>query len=80
MDAVRKSIVTKLMDIFMIDETEIDSKRSVFDLGVDSFIVVELRNLLALKAGAKVSIFDILSSASLNALAGNITLKSSFVD
>lgn len=79
-DAVRNSIVAKLMDIFMIDEAEIDPKRSVSDLGVDSLVAVELRNLLALRAGAKVSIFDIMSSASLNALAENITTKSSFVD
>lgn len=79
-DAVRKSIVAKLMDIFMIDEAEIDPKRSVSDLGVDSLVAVELRNLLALRAGAKVSIFDIISSTSLNALAENITTKSSFVD
>lgn len=79
-DAVRESIVAKLMDIFMIDEPEIDPKRSVSDLGVDSLVAVELRNLLALRAGAKVSIFDIMSSASLNALAENITMKSSCVD
>ncbi|KAL2273075.1 hypothetical protein FJTKL_05595 [Diaporthe vaccinii] len=79
-DAVRKSIVTKLMDIFMIDEAEVDPKKSVSDLGVDLLVAVELRNLLALRAGAKVSIFDIMSSASLNALAENITTKSSFVD
>lgn len=79
-DAVRKSIVAKLMDIFMVDEAEIDPRRSVSDLGVDSLVAVELRNLLALRAGAKASIFDIMSSASLNALAENITTKSSFVD
>lgn len=79
-DAVRKSIVAKLMDTFMLDETEIDLKRSVSDSGVDSLVAVELRNLLALRAGAKVSIFDIMSSASLNALAENITVKSSFVE
>lgn len=79
-DAVRKSIVAKLMDIFMIDEADIDPKKSVSDLGVDSLVAPELRDLLALRAGAKISIFDITSSASLDALAENVTTKSSFVD
>jgi hypothetical protein len=73
-------IAKKLMDIFMIPEDEVVPTRSPADFGIDSLVAVELRNMLALKAGAELSIFDIMQSPSLTALATTVAGKSSHID
>jgi hypothetical protein len=79
-EAVLRGITTKLMDIFMIAEAEVDHSRSFSAYGVDSLVAVELRNMLALRTGAEVSIFDIMQSPSISALAFTIALKSTHID
>lgn len=79
-DAVVRAITKKLMNIFMISEAEIAPSNSLNEYGVDSLVAVELRNMLALKAGAEVSIFDIMQSASIAGLAGVVVAKSSFLE
>lgn len=76
-DAVVQALSEKLKEIFMI--SEIVPTDSLADHGVDSLVAVELRNMLALKAGAAVSIFDIMSSSSIIDLATTVTSKSSFI-
>lgn len=70
----------KLVDIFMIAEDEVVPSKSLAEFGVDSLVAVELRNMLALKAGAELSIFDIMQSVSLTALAATVAAKSSHLD
>lgn len=77
---VAQTLVRKLSEIFMLDASEIALSSSIVDIGVDSLVAVELRNLLAMRAGAEVSIFDIMQSASLSALAEKVATKSSFID
>lgn len=79
-EAVCKGIINKLMDIFMISEAEVDASRSLSAYGVDSLVAVELRNMLALKVGAEVSIFDLIQSPSITALASTIAAKSSHIN
>lgn len=79
-DAVVGAIATKLVDIFMLAEDEVVPSRSPAEFGVDSLVAVELRNMLALKAGAELSIFDIMQSPSITALARTVAVKSSHVD
>ncbi|KAF2800561.1 ketoacyl-synt-domain-containing protein [Melanomma pulvis-pyrius CBS 109.77] len=69
-------ITAKIMDIFMIPEDEVFPNKPMADFGVDSLTAVELRNALATKASAEVSIFDIMQSPSLIALATSIATKS----
>lgn len=76
---VLDSVIAKLADIFMVVASEIDPAGSVADTGVDSLVAVELRNLLALRAGAEISIFAIMQSKSINALAETVVAKSRFV-
>ncbi|KAL7953263.1 putative polyketide synthase [Trichoderma compactum] len=73
------AITDKLASIFMIDGAEIDLSKKPAGYGVDSLIAVELLNMLVLQAGADVSIFNILQSASLAALAADMAAKSSHV-
>ncbi|KAJ5792453.1 polyketide synthase [Penicillium pulvis] len=70
-------ITRKLADIFMIDAADIDMSTPPTQLGVDSLVAVEIRNLLALQAGTEIPIFIILQSPSLAALAAEIVDKSS---
>ncbi|KAK5652872.1 hypothetical protein OQA88_9538 [Cercophora sp. LCS_1] len=78
--AIITGISKKLVDIFMIAEDEVVPSKSLAEFGVDSLVAVELRNMLALKAGAELSIFDIMQSVSLTALATTVASKSSHLD
>ncbi|MCJ1383523.1 hypothetical protein MMC17_006637 [Xylographa soralifera] len=83
-DAVRltgDAIANKLADIFMISVSEIDQAgKPPTHYGVDSLVAAELRNMLIIKAAAEISIFGILQSPSLLALASDVVSKSSHVD
>jgi acyl carrier protein len=78
--AVLRGLVRKLMDVFMIAEDEVSPAKAPTDFGIDSLVAVELRNMFALRAGAEMSIFDIMQSPSLHALAAAVAAKSRFCD
>ncbi|KAH6850667.1 hypothetical protein B0I37DRAFT_396989 [Chaetomium sp. MPI-CAGE-AT-0009] len=77
---VGDAIATKLGDIFMIPIDDIDLAKSPALHGVDSLVAVELRNMLMLQAAADISIFSIMQSASLGALASDVVTKSTHVE
>ncbi|CAG7922469.1 unnamed protein product [Penicillium olsonii] len=77
---VLQVLVKRLVDIFMIPIDEVIHSKSMADFGVDSLIAVELRNMLAVQAGAEISIFDIMQSPSLTALAQTVASTSKFVN
>lgn len=70
------AIATKLSDIFMLPTQDIDLASPPSLYGVDSLVAVELRNMLMLQAASDISIFSILQSASLAALASDVVGKS----
>ncbi|KAI0881953.1 putative polyketide synthase [Annulohypoxylon maeteangense] len=73
---IGNAIAAKLADIFMTPVTEIDLSKPPAHFGVDSLIAVELRNMLVLQAAADISIFNILQTPSLAALASTVAEKS----
>ena len=78
------AVARKLSDIFMLaaDEGEAVAAaagRSLAEYGVDSLVAVELRNMLALKAGAEMSIFEIMQCGSVGALGREVAGRSRFV-
>jgi len=77
-EVVVDGLSKKLMEIFVIGE--IDASKPLSEYGVDSLIAVELRNMLALRAGAEISIFDIMQSASITALSAVVASKSTHID
>jgi acyl transferase domain-containing protein/NADPH:quinone reductase-like Zn-dependent oxidoreductase/NAD(P)-dependent dehydrogenase (short-subunit alcohol dehydrogenase family)/ubiquinone/menaquinone biosynthesis C-methylase UbiE len=77
---VGDAITAKLGDIFMIPTEAIDLAKPPAQYDVDSLVAVELRNMLMLQAASDVSIFSILQSASLAALASDVVSKSAFVE
>lgn len=74
------AITKKLVDIFMLAEAEVSPSLGLSDYGVDSLVAVELRNMLALRAGSETSIFDIMQSTSITSLASAVATKSSYLD
>jgi hypothetical protein len=79
-EAVAEGVSQKLMGIFMMPESEIDVGKGLAEHGVDSLVAVELRNMLALRAGADVSIFDIMQSSSISSLGSLVAARSSYID
>ncbi|RYP73024.1 hypothetical protein DL771_003892 [Monosporascus sp. 5C6A] len=77
---VGDAIATKIGDIFMIPTDDIDLAKPPALYGVDSLVAVELRNMLMLQAASDVSIFSILQSPSLAALASDVVAKSAHVE
>ncbi|KAL4734136.1 hypothetical protein BDV11DRAFT_175032 [Aspergillus similis] len=76
---VIQAITEKLAEIFMIPVAHIDAASPLTKYGLDSLGAVELRNMLALRAAVDISIFDIMQSKSLAALASAVTRKSTHV-
>ncbi|KAL4940241.1 hypothetical protein BDV06DRAFT_224294 [Aspergillus oleicola] len=77
---VVEAIITKLAAIFMIPAAHVDAAKHLSAYGLDSLGAVELRNMLALQLAAEVSIFSIMQSESLAALAAEVARKSTHVD
>ncbi|KMU74437.1 LOW QUALITY PROTEIN: fatty acid synthase S-acetyltransferase [Coccidioides immitis RMSCC 3703] len=78
-DHVGAAIAKKISDIFMIPLDDIDLANKPAQYGIDSLVAVELRNMLVQQAAAEVSIFDIMQSVSLAALAAAIAAKSAYI-
>ena len=78
-NAIADAVVKKLMAIFMMQASEIQISQRLSEFGVDSLVAVELRNMLALRAGSDVSIFDIMQSSSIAKLAGVVASKSTYL-
>ena len=76
---VTAAVIGKLSDMFSLPEAEMDASLPMSEYGVDSLVAVELRNWLFAKAGAEMSMFDMVQSKSLTALGEKITRKSSFL-
>lgn len=79
LDLLTGAIITKLSEMFMLAEAEVDKSMPLSKYGVDSLVAVELRNWLGAHAHADVSLFDVLQSASLEALAVRVAKKSKLV-
>ncbi|KAF2139471.1 uncharacterized protein K452DRAFT_232273 [Aplosporella prunicola CBS 121167] len=77
--AVGAAIAAKLADIFLLPVEEIELAHRPAHYGIDSLVAVELRNMLVQQAAAEVSIFGIIQSASLTALAADVAAKSAHV-
>lgn len=78
-ESVATAIAEKLSDIFMIPVNDIELTNRPAQYGIDSLVAVELRNMLVQQAAAEVSIFGIMQSASLAALAADVAAKSTHV-
>ncbi|KAI0538759.1 putative polyketide synthase [Xylaria digitata] len=74
--AVQQAVVSKISDMFVIQESEINPSLPLSEYGVDSLVAVELRNWLVPNARIEMSIFDLLGSPSLFELAKSVVKRS----
>ncbi|GAW16135.1 hypothetical protein ANO14919_055580 [Xylariales sp. No.14919] len=74
--AVQQAVVSKISDMFVIQESEINPGLPLSEYGVDSLVAVELRNWLVPNARIEMSIFDLLGSPSLLELAKSVVKRS----
>lgn len=73
------AIAVKLADIFNLPLADIDVDLPLSRYGVDSLVAVELRNWLSTGVKSKVSVFEILQSASLTDFGALVASKSELV-
>ncbi|KAF4992760.1 hypothetical protein FDECE_13624 [Fusarium decemcellulare] len=78
-DIVADGIADKLADMFMLPAEEIDKSQGLAKYGVDSLVAVELRTWLSSRIQTEISIFDMLQSASLIAVAEKAAIRSKLV-
>ncbi|KAM0541306.1 hypothetical protein ACHAPJ_013300 [Fusarium lateritium] len=78
-DLVADGIAVKLADMFMLSVEEIDKSQGLVRYGVDSLVAVELRTWLSSRIQTEISIFDMLQSASLMAVAEKAAIRSKLV-
>lgn len=76
---VVEAVCKKVRDIFLLED-EINVKVPLTHYGVDSLVVIEIRNMLALVAGIEMSVFDIIQSPSISSLGSSAAAKSSHLD
>jgi len=73
------AVVAKVADVFNIPSEEIDPSLPLARYGIDSLVAVELRNWLSSSIKAKVSVFEILQSASILEFGELLATKSDFM-
>ncbi len=73
------ALARKLTDIFLLADGDVVPCKSLGEFGVDSLVAVELRNMVGLRAGTEMSIFEIMQSGSVGELARGVAVRSRFV-
>lgn len=76
---ITHALVGNLAGMFSRPVSEIDPNMSLSQFGVDSLVAVELRNWLVATFEAECSLFDVMHSSSVTALASHVAHKSKLV-
>ncbi|KAI0198468.1 reducing type I polyketide synthase [Astrocystis sublimbata] len=76
---VQDAVVEKISDIFVLQKSDINPAQPLSKYGVDSLVAVELRNWLVPNARIEMSIFDLMGSSSLTALASSVVERSKVI-
>jgi hypothetical protein len=78
-DSIINALSARLAKDLQCNIDNIDRFRPLHDYGIDSLMAVEIRTWIIIKMQAEVSLFDVLSGGSLNALAIKIAKSSKLV-
>ena len=76
---ILSALLEKVASVLLVPAEELDPKKSVTAYGLDSLVAIEVRNWIARECGASLQVLELLSSGSLEGLAGLIGRKSKFV-
>lgn len=79
-NTVADAMADKTAEMFSLPAQSVDRGVKLAKLGLDSLVAVELRNWLSHTLQAQLSIFEIMQSGSLSALADKVVGKSRLVD
>ncbi|TGO19730.1 hypothetical protein BPAE_0335g00010 [Botrytis paeoniae] len=74
---VMKSLVKKISKALLMPTENIDTSKPLYEYGVDSLLAVELRNWFSRELRADVAVFDIMGSATFEALCTLVVQRSS---
>lgn len=75
-----QSLTQKLSNLLMIALEDVDTKKPIVAYGLDSLVAVELRNWITVDLSANVPLMELMSSPSIENLAGKIATRSKLVD
>ena len=78
-ELVTVALAGKIADLFNTSAADVDTSMALTHTGVDSLVAIELRNWLSGVMQAKVTIFEILQSASIKEFAGLVAGRSALV-
>ncbi|KAL7917167.1 KR domain-containing protein [Trichoderma austrokoningii] len=78
-DFVLDALLDGLSNILKVEQDDIDSRKSLPALGIDSLVAIEIRNWLRKEFLANLSVFDIVSNDPLSSFASKVEVKSAVV-
>ena len=77
--AMKDALIARVAKSLQTEMSEIDEGRPLHSYGVDSLVAVEIANWIFKEIKVSVSVFDILASMPITALAGKVVVKSPFL-
>lgn len=77
---VLQALIPKLSGLLMIAQEDVDGRKPLVAYGLDSLVAVELRNWISRDLEATVPLMELMSSPSIEVLAGKIAEKSHLVE
>ena len=79
-ELVCEALIQKISNLLTVTPEDVDKKKPVVAYGLDSLVAVELRNWITVDLEAPVPLMELMSSPSIENLAGKIATKSRLVN
>jgi aryl carrier-like protein len=77
---ISRGLLQKLSKAMMVEESHVDTSKSLYEYGVDSLTAIELRNWAAKDLQADVKLFELMAEGSFDEVSMRIAKKSKFCE